>query len=116
MSKLTSSLSKESERVGEMWRMNCAQVTGLDEAITEKDMEIVQLKARVSELEASSVHRASSSEVVPDTVFSLPHSRLASGTPASTCQGKAPPVSEFSGEDPDHLFEDWLPALERASL
>ena len=30
-------------------------------------------------------------------------------------RGKAPPVNEFSGEDPDCPLEDWLPSLERAS-
>lgn len=30
-------------------------------------------------------------------------------------RGKAPPVDSFSGESPDILFEDWLPALQRAA-
>ena len=29
---------------------------------------------------------------------------------------KAPPVSEFTGEDPEYILDDWLPSLERASL
>lgn len=29
-------------------------------------------------------------------------------------RGKAPPVSEFTGDDPDCSLEDWLPSLERA--
>ena len=36
-----------------MWRMNCAQVAGFDEAIIVKDMEIDLLRSRVAELEAS---------------------------------------------------------------
>ena len=46
-------LEGERERMGEMWRMNCAQVAGFDEAIIAKDMEIDSLRSRVAELEAS---------------------------------------------------------------
>ena len=30
-------------------------------------------------------------------------------------RGKAPPVDPFSGEVPDSIFDDWLPALQRAA-
>lgn len=30
-------------------------------------------------------------------------------------RGKAPPVSKFTGEDPEYILDDWLPLLERAS-
>ena len=30
-------------------------------------------------------------------------------------RGKAPPLSKFSGEDPECLLDDWLPSIERAS-
>ena len=29
-------------------------------------------------------------------------------------RGKAPPVHQFTGDDPDELLDDWLPTLERA--
>ena len=32
-----------------------------------------------------------------------------------TRRGKAPPVDSFTGESPNILFEDWLPALQRAA-
>ena len=32
-----------------------------------------------------------------------------------TRRGKAPPVDPFSGETPDVIFDDWLPALQRAA-
>ena len=39
--------------MGEMWRMNYAQVAGFDEAIIAKDREIDSLRSRVAELKAS---------------------------------------------------------------
>ena len=39
-------------------------------------------------------------------------------TPAETtmqCQGKAPPIDPFTGENSEIRFEDWLPTLERAA-
>ena len=52
VSRLEGMLKKETERVGEMWRMNCAQVYAFDEAITAKDSEIITLRAKVAELQA----------------------------------------------------------------
>ena len=34
----------------------------------------------------------------------------------SSRRGKAPPIDAFDGESPDVLFEDWLPALQRAAV
>ena len=102
-------LKGEHERLGEMWRMNCAQVACFDEAIITKEKEIDSLTSRVAELEAwmdavllpvlSTWAPASSSTPVP--------------TPAR--RGKAP-VNEFSGEDLECLLDDWLPSLNHASL
>ena len=37
--------------------------------------------------------------------------------PTLTCQGRAPPVAQFSGGDLEYqLINDWLPSLERASV
>ena len=44
---------KDSERVRELWRGNCDQVAGFDQAIAAKDSEIDSLRARVAELEAA---------------------------------------------------------------
>ena len=30
-------------------------------------------------------------------------------------KGKAPPIDQFTGENPEIRFEDWLPSLTRAS-
>ena len=35
-----------------MWKMNCAQLAGFDEALSSKEAEIEALKERVSQLEA----------------------------------------------------------------
>ena len=115
--KVSDKLKREAESMSEMWRMNCAQVTGFDEAITAKDSEIVRLKARISELEArrptSPAFLPASSPVRSVEPTHPPHSSHAS---VPTRRGKAPPVNEFSGDDPECLLEDWLPSLERASL
>ena len=109
--------------MSEMWRMNCARVTGFDEAVTAKDIEIETLKAKVSESEASIGSRPMDSTIMPET---LPLTRpvasntqvevapLATHSTHASVPGKAPPVNEFSGEDPECLLEDWLPSLERA--
>ena len=61
----------------------------------------------------------------PSTTFPLvPHSSSGAIAPATVARGslttprrgKAPPVSEFTGEDPNCTLEDWLPSLERAIL
>ena len=53
VTKVKDSLGKESERVRELWKTNCAQVASFDTAITAKDNEIESLRARVAELEAA---------------------------------------------------------------
>ena len=114
VSEVRDKLTKETERVGEMWKMNCAQVTGFDETFTAKDSEIARLKARISELERA---RPTSPVLVPTPT---PVSRIeptvltrSSHTFAAARRGKAPPVSEFSGDDPKSPLEDWLPSLEQ---
>jgi cell division protein FtsB len=131
VSRVREMLQKETERVSEMWRMNCAQVVGFDEAMTAKDSEIESLKARISELEASTGRRPMGPASVPTTVPTtvpmtrppepvgggpVPLASRATHASAPTRRGKAPPINEFSGEDPECLLEDWLPSLEWASL
>ena len=124
---MTNLLEKGSERMRELWRMNCAQVANFDEIITAKDSEVDRLKARVSELEAS-LGCAPAGPATPavrppmleagasdGSALLLPYAtRTMGSTPVR--RGKAPPVNEFRGEDPECLLEDWLPSLEWASL
>ena len=113
---------KDSERVRELWRGNCEQVAGFDQAIAAKDSEIDSLRARVAELEAAAGSVPAATAPTPLRVHCLPASRVGVMAPPSSRvtplarRGKAPPVNEFSGEDPECLLEDWLPSLERTSL
>ena len=134
VSELTEKLAGETERVNEMWRMNCAQVSSFDEVITAKDAMIEQLQAKVAALEASSSLETTASHATPAThtlsvVSHSPHARTvvsgravepvpSRGTPVAVLpvrRGKAPPVSAFTGRDPECQLDDWLPSLERAS-
>ena len=146
VSRLNEDWKRENERVNEIWRMNCAQLSGFDEAITAKDPEISRLQAKIAELGASRtapldavltpVITARISDVTPrdrDSVVTpsarasgvtLTPPRTSSGgsdvvpvvsAPTHARRGKAPPISEFTGVDPDCTRDDWLPSLERAS-
>ena len=44
----------------ELWRMNCAQVAGFDEAIADKDNEIELLRVRVAKLEGAAKKQSGS--------------------------------------------------------
>ena len=117
-------LKGERERVGEMWRMNCSQVAGFDEAIITKEKEIDSLRSRVPEFEASMgggpVLSASMfpmvPAVLPPVLPALAHAQSSSAVPTPDRRGKAPPVNEYSSEDHECLLDDWLPSLNRASL
>ena len=43
------------------------------------------------------------------------HSKVGSPMSAPARRGKAPPIDQFSGKSSDVMFDDWLPALERAA-
>ena len=100
--------------------------TGFDDMLTAKEEEVKDLKARILELETS---RGSEAHTLPASVVPSAHSPRSPSThvPPSgktailrttssihSCRGKAPPVSEFTGEDPEYQLDDWLPTLERA--
>ena len=121
VSTLAENLKKESERVNEVWRMSCDQVSCFDEIVTSKDAEIERLKARIIELETSRVdplsHRDSDRRVPPHpTTVALSPIAVTRTAPSAPRRGKAPPISEFTGEDPDCTLDDWLPSLERAIM
>ena len=114
-----------------MWKLNCAQVVAFDETITAKDAEIECLTAKVAGLGASLVRAPDVDSARVTHLPPLPHhtpvSVLGSDRPVSlparvpmvptpVHRGKAPPVSQFSGEDLECQLDDWLPLLERASV
>ena len=130
ISALADKLKGESERVNEVWRMSCEQLSSFDEMVISKDAEVGRLKARIAEMEGSregtpATTRPEPRPHHPSTTFPLvPHSSSGAIAPATVARGslttprrgKAPPVSEFTGEDPNCTLEDWLPSLERAIL
>ena len=76
-----------------------------------------------------SIHRSGESvhmlheSMSPAASLLLKSKRLSTTLPESTDlhlslprkrRGKAPPIDSFDGESPDVLFEDWVPALQRA--
>ena len=120
--------------------MNCTQVAAFDEAITSNDAMIEQLQAEITALGAPGRYGTADSHGTPVTHTSVlvsrsPHARTSvagrgplglvpsRGAPVGTVtgsttvawRGKAPPVSMFTGDDPECGFDDWLPSLERAS-
>ena len=131
VSSLSGELARVRERVNEIWKLNCSQMVAFDETITAKDAEIEQLTAKVNELEASLTrvtdvdparltrlpplpHHTPISVLGSDRPVPLPAGVPMAPTPAH--RGKAPPVSQFSGEDLECQLHDWLPSLERASV
>lgn len=108
-------------RVKEMWRVNCAQLSEFDAAITAKDDELAKLRRQLAP--ASHASRDGSPDPSdPDGTHSpapthLPEFRQTASSRSATNarRGKAPPVDPFTGEEEDTRFDDWLPALRRAS-
>ena len=53
--------------------------------------------------------------IVSSSLATTVGSGVAAGTrEAHRRRGKAPPVSEFTGKDPEYILGDWLPSLECA--
>lgn len=129
----------------QIWRINCQQLAEYDEALAQKDQEIVELTAQLRRLtESSKVHVGDSTHHEPST--DVPASgvlpsrtyttvRLPPPTPTTRegdtqevgsqlglqdshsgkRRGKAPPIDPFTGENPEIRLDDWLPSLQRAS-
>ena len=127
VSDLTDGLKKETERVNDMWRMSCTQVAGFDAVLIAKEAVMDGLKARVRELEATTVSEihgpptsalTSVCALAPALSAPPPTRARTLMSPATAIvpsrRGKAPPVNEFNGENPECRLEDWLPTLERA--
>ena len=113
--KLKSDLQKEREKSKQRWRMTCQQATEQEELLAERDREIEELKRRLAGSRAPFTPPSHSdsdegSPLVPpgDTPT------LMSRKPPRR-RGKVPPVDQYTGEDPDIRFDDWLPALQTAA-
>ena len=106
VSLLKSQLENERKRVKEMWYKNCDQLHEFDETLAAKDEEIERLRGSRRGVALDEHGRMSESlSLMPREV--LPPSR--------SRRGKAPPVDVFTGENPEILLDDWLPALQRAA-
>ena len=102
-------LQEAKERNKELWRLNCAQLSEFDAALTAKDEEIIQLQQRLLDARVTT----------PTTVVGESNDDSVSlrGVPSITGhhrRGRAPPISLFSGEDAELRLDDWLPSMERA--
>ena len=84
-------------------------------ALSSKEAEIKALEEKVSQLEAM-VNPGAILPIVSSSLATTVGSGVAAGThEAHRQRGKAPPVSEFTGKDPEYILGDWLPSLECAS-
>ena len=121
-------LAREKQKVKRMWRDKCEQLLRHEDQQDAKDAEIQSLKAELARLRAShertSEERMRSSSVPSNSeglssndgggLLISPQHEI-SGRTQSARVGKAPPIDTFTGENPDTLWEDWLPTFERAA-
>ena len=99
-------LAREKQKVKRIWREKCDQQLAHEEAIDSKDLEIATLKTRLLSQTTSPLHEEHNS----------PGGSMLTSTPApSYHRGKAPPVDQFSAENEDECWDDWLPSFERAA-
>ena len=107
---LRSQLKKEKERAKKLWALNCRRATEQENLLVEKDLEIEGLTARL-EGHVNSEHDSSSESESDHPQIDLPRS--------SACtlprKGRAPPIDQYTGENPEVRFDDWLPSLDRAA-
>ena len=113
VAKLKEQLENEKERYRKLWSLNCTQLAEFDGALSAKDEEVEQLKARL----------ARSEQLTPSK--ELPPKELTEGSDEESGEtltrgsyqrrGRAPPVEMFSGEDMENNLDDWLPTLARAA-
>jgi len=101
--------------VKKYWRERCEQLLDHEEALEEKDSEIMLLKVRI--LWSTTGEGAPAGKRIVDSVQEHSPSFPEASTTAATSvrRGKAPPVDPYSGENPDVLWEEWLLIFNRAA-
>ena len=105
--KLETALRKEKEKFREM---SCRQAAE-QEDLPAEDREIEELKQKLAGSGRSSRTHLSHSDSDDDPLLV---STQASHKPPVR-RGKAPPIDQYTGEDPEIRFDNWLPALQRAA-
>ena len=104
----------QKEHYAQLQRLNCEQLEEFDKKFEDKEDQIKSLLEKIKQLEAVTHHSAMTFlQATAPTTTLTPSAR----TPAMNVarRGKAPPVDQFSGDQPDLTFNDWLPTLERAA-
>lgn len=114
---LKKQLERQKLRTLDMWKINSAQLQQHDSEMYEKEEEIVLLKRQLEELGYSRGLTHPTPRATADGVLTHTVSTHTMGGPGEhkSRRGKAPPVDPFTGEDPNIMFDEWLPSLERAS-
>ena len=111
---LRAQLKKEKDRAKKLWALNCRRATEQENLLLSKDLEIQELESRLEGRSRSTEHESSSgeSELSPGAAATLlpiiPPSR-------PHRKGKAPPIDQYTGENPEVRFDDWLPTLTRTA-
>ena len=113
--KLKSDLQKEKEKSKQHWRMTCQQAAEQEEFLAEKDREIEELKRRLAGSRApfTPPSHSDSDEGSPSVPPGETPTLMLLEPPRR--RGKAPPVDQYTGGDPNIRFDNWLPALQRAA-
>jgi len=100
-------------RYRKLWSLNCTQLAEFDGALSAKDKEVEQLKARLTR----SKQLTPSKELPPKELTECSDEESGETLTRGSYQqrGRAPPVEMFSGEDMENNLDDWLPTLARAA-
>ena len=105
-------IQRQKERYAQLWRMNCEQLEEFDKTLGDKEEQIKSLLDKIQQLEAGNHEHVAAvpTATTPVTTPTIEMSATNLGR-----RGKAPPVDQFSGNQHDLTFDDWLPTLERAA-
>ena len=99
-------MQRQKERYTQLWRLNCEQLEEFDKTLEDKEEHIRSLFKK-AQLEADT-HRPIAA--IPSAT--APATTLAPSTKAPAMnigrRSKAPPVDQFSGNQPDLTFDDPL--------
>ena len=126
---LQAEIAREKQRSKRFWKLRCEMMLAHEEMLEEKDDEIALLKTKLDAEHSRNIKKISNYAPLPvsssrsssrstsretkdndeQETSQVDHGRQVRG------RGKAPPVDPFTGEQPDVLWEDWLPTFERAS-
>ena len=90
------------------WTQKCEQLLTHETVVEEKDAEIARLQELIN-------NRARTMTTAAVETLSEDVSLSEAGAVFRDRQGKALPVDPFKCSDPEFIFEDWLPTLERAA-